>query len=112
MTADKLIEKAMEFAVKTIKICETIQGHKEIVSQLELSSALIGERLKELSCASVRNEFREKLRAALNECYKTQYWIELLCKAGVIHSTVYRDLLDDCEDILRIINSSVEKVQL
>ena len=36
MKENKLVELSMDFAIKIIKLCETIKGHYSLVNQLEL----------------------------------------------------------------------------
>ena len=42
MKEDKLVELSIDFAVKIIKLCDTIKGHYSIVNQLERSATSIG----------------------------------------------------------------------
>ena len=39
MKENKLVELSMNFAIKIIKLCETIKGHYSLVNQLERSVA-------------------------------------------------------------------------
>lgn len=42
MKENKLVELSMDFAIKIIKLCETIKGHCSLVNQLERSATSIG----------------------------------------------------------------------
>ena len=45
MKENKLVDLSMDFAVKIIKLSETIKGHHSLVNQLERSSTSIGANI-------------------------------------------------------------------
>ena len=47
MKGNKLVELSMDFAIKIIKLCETIKGHYSLVNQLERSATSIGANIHE-----------------------------------------------------------------
>ena len=47
MPESKLREMATDFAVKVIKLCETINGQYSLVNQLERSATSIGANTRE-----------------------------------------------------------------
>ena len=51
MTESKLRDISTDFAVKIIKLCETIKGHYSLVNQLERSATSIGANIHEANCA-------------------------------------------------------------
>ena len=50
MSESKLRELSTDFAVKVIKLCETIKGHYSLVNQLERSATSIGANIREETC--------------------------------------------------------------
>ena len=40
MKENKLVDLSVDFAIKIIKLCETIKGHYSLVNQLERSAVL------------------------------------------------------------------------
>ncbi len=48
---NKLIDLSMDFAIKIIKLCETIKGHYSLVNQLERSATSIGADIREANYA-------------------------------------------------------------
>ena len=107
MAESKLRELSTDFAVKIIKLCETIKGHYSLVNQLERSATSIGANIHEANYAHGKPDFIAKLQIALKECYETEYWIEIAQKAGLISSEVARTILHDCGSIRRILISSI-----
>lgn len=47
MAESKLRDLSTDFAVKAIKLTETIHGHRSIVNQLERSATSIGANIRE-----------------------------------------------------------------
>lgn len=67
MAESKLREMSMDFAVKVIRLCETIKGHDSPVNQLERSKTSIGANIREANYAHGKSDFIAKLQIALKE---------------------------------------------
>ncbi len=107
MAESKLRDLSTDFAVKVIKLCETIKGHHSLINQLERSSTSIGANVHEASYAHGKNDFIAKLQIALKECYETEYWFELFVKTEIIDRDVAKDLYNQCGTIRKILISSI-----
>ncbi len=102
-----LVDLSTDFAVKIIKLCETIKGHNSLVNQLERSSTSIGANIHEANYAHGKNDFIAKLQIALKECYETEYWIELFVKSEILDRETAKDLYNQCGTIRKILISSI-----
>ena len=107
MTESKLRDLSTDFAVKVIKLCETIKGHYALVNQLERSSTSIGANIREANYAHGKNDFISKLQIALKECYEAEYWIELFVKADILDREDAKDLYNQCGTIRKLLISSI-----
>ncbi len=107
MAESKLRELSTDFAVKIIRLCETIKGHYSLVNQLERSATSIGANVHEANYAHGKADFIAKLQIALKECYETEYWLELFVKSEIIGREVAMDLYNQCGTIRRILISSI-----
>ena len=107
MSESKLRDLSTDFAVKTIKLCETIQGHYSLVNQLERSATSIGANLREANYAHSKQDFIAKLQIALKECYETEYWLELFVKAEILNREATVDLYNRCGTIRRMLIASI-----
>lgn len=107
MAQSKLRDLSTEFAVKCIKLCETIKGHYSLVNQLERSSCSIGANIREANYAHSKPDFIAKLQIALKECYETEYWIELFVKSDIIDKSIAAPLYNDCGTIRRMLIASI-----
>ena len=73
MAESKLRDLSTDFAVKIIKLCETIKGHYSLVNQLERSATSIGANIHEAQYAQGKRDFISKLEIALKEASETGY---------------------------------------
>ena len=107
MKENKLVDLSMDFAIKIIKLCETIKGHHSLVNQLERSATSIGANIHEANYAHGKPDFVAKLQISLKECYETEYWIELFVKSDIIDREIAKGLYNQCGTIRRILISSI-----
>lgn len=107
MKENKLVDSSMDFAIKIIKLCETIKGHYSLVNHLERSGTSIGANIHEANYAHGKADFIAKLQIALKECYETEYWIEIAQKAGLISDDTAKTVMHDCGSIRRMLISSI-----
>ena len=71
MAASKLRIRSTDFAVRIIKLCESIKGHYSLVNQMESAATSIGANIREANYAYGKADFIAKLQIALKECYET-----------------------------------------
>jgi four helix bundle protein len=107
MKENKLVDLSMDFAIKAIKLCETIKGHYSLVNQLERSATSIGANIHEANYAHGKPDFIAKLQIALKECYETEYWLELFVKSDILSREAAIDLYNQCGTIRRILIASI-----
>ena len=107
MKENKLVDLSMDFAVKTVKLCENIKGHYSLVNQLERSATSIGANIHEANYAHGKADFIAKLQIALKECYETEYWIELFVKSDILSRETAVDLYNRCGTIRRVLIASI-----
>ena len=107
MKENKFVELSVDFAVKIIKLCETIKGHYSLVNQLEHSATSIGVNIHEANYAHGKPDFIAKLQIALKECYETEYLLELFVKSNILNRENAVDLYNQCGTIRRILIASI-----
>ena len=107
MKENKLVDLSMDFAIKIIKLCETIKGHYSLVNQLERSATSIGANIHEANYAHGKLDFIAKLQIALKECYETEYWLELFVKSEILNMEAAVELYNQCGTIRRILIASI-----
>ena len=107
VSESKLRDLSQDYAVKAIKLTETIHGHRSIVNQLERSATSIGANIREANYAHGKADFIAKLQIALKECYETEYWIEIFVKSDILGREAARELYTLCGTIRRMLISSI-----
>lgn len=107
MSESKLREFSTDFAVKVIKLCETIKGHYSLVNQLERFATSIGANIREANYAHGKPDFIAKLQIALKECYETEYWLELFVKSDILNRETVAELCNQCGTVRRILIASI-----
>ena len=107
MADSKLRDLSTDFAVKVIKLCDSVKGHYSLVNQLERSATSIGANIHEANYAHGKPDFISKLQIALKECYETEYWLELFVKSELLDREIAKDLYNQCGTIRRMLIASI-----
>ena len=106
MKENKLVELSMDFAIKIIKLCETIKGHYSLVNQLERSATSIDANIHEAQYAHGKKDFISKLEIALKEASETGYWLELLYRTKYIDEQSFKSLSSKCTSLRAMLIAS------
>ena len=107
MAESKLRNLSTDFAVKVIKLCETMKGHYSLTNQLERSGTSIGANIHESNYAHSKNDFISKFQIALKECYETEYWLELFVKSELLDREEAKEIYNECGTIRKMLISSI-----
>ena len=73
MAENILADLSTEFAVRILKLTDSIKGHYSLANQLERSGTSIGANIREAKYAHGKADFVAKLQISLKECYETEY---------------------------------------
>ncbi|MDF2933799.1 MAG: four helix bundle protein [Chryseobacterium sp.] len=107
MMKDNIIQrKSYEFALKSISLYKKITAeNKEYVlsKQFLRSSTSIGANVEETIGAQSERDFLSKISISYKEARETHYWLRLLKDSNYISDEDAREMLNLCEEILRII---------
>ena len=101
-------KKSYNFAIKIIKYYKILNyQQKEFVlaRQLLRCGTSIGANVEEAIGAQSKKDFISKISIAYKEARETSYWIRLLRDTNIINEESGKDLLLDCDEIVRIISS-------
>ncbi|HEY5314732.1 MAG TPA: four helix bundle protein [Pirellulales bacterium] len=106
-----LRERTTAFAVRTIKLyCALPKSNvlaQVIGKQLLRSGTSVGAQYREAARARSQAEFISKIESALQELEETQYWLELLIEAGMISEGRLHGLIDEANQLTKILVASV-----
>ena len=109
MKEDNIIQqKSYAFAIKVVNTCRFLIGEsKEYVlsKQLLRSGTSIGANIEYAIGGQTDKDFYAKLTIAYKEARESKYWIRLLKDTRYLDELQASDLLNDVEELLRIIGS-------
>ncbi|UMB61034.1 four helix bundle protein [Lutibacter sp. A80] len=100
--------KSYAFAIKIVNICKFLQTEKKeyiLSKQLLRSGTSIGANIEEAIGGQSRKDFFAKLTISYKEARETKYWIRLLTDTNYLTKEQREPLLNDIEELLRIIGS-------
>lgn len=101
-------EKSYKFALRIIKLYRyLIKEKKEYIlsKQILRSGTSIGANVEEAIGGYSDKDFIAKLSLAYKEARETKYWINLLIDSNYLELKITESLLEDCEEICKIIGS-------
>jgi four helix bundle protein len=107
------LEKSRKFAIRIYNLykhlCDTKREYT-LAKQLLRSGTSIGANLSEAQYSVSRKEFLVKEKIALKECAETKYWLDLLKETNIINQNEYNSIIQDCEEILKMLIASVKTI--
>ena len=107
--------KSFEFAVRIVNLYKFLKkehGEYILSQQLIRSGTSIGAIVREAEHAESTKDFIHKLSIGLKEANESKYWLDLLVAADFITKKMYDFLNKDCEELLKILISSVKTTKL
>lgn len=106
-----IVNKSFDFALKIIDVYKYLNYIKKeyvLSKQLLRAGTSIGANVKESINAISKADFRNKMSTALKEADETEYWIKLIIRSNIVNENFMKELLYDCKEICRILNSIVK----
>lgn len=100
--------KSYAFALKVVKVYQKHYKESDVRSLLRqflASGTSIGANIEEAEGGQSRRDFIAKLSISYKEARETRYWIRLLRDADVFNVLESESLLNDCDELLRILTA-------
>lgn len=101
-------DKSYNFALRIIKLNQMmVNDLKEFVmsKQILKSGTSIGANIEEAIGGQTSKDFRAKLFIAYKEARETHFWLRLLKDSELIPENIAHSLLEDCEELKKILSS-------
>ena len=109
MKKDNVVQlKSYAFAVRIVELYKQICTEKKefvLSKQLLRSGTSIGANIEEAIGGQSRKDFFAKLTISYKEARESHYWIRLLTDTGYIDKDQSVSLLQDVNELLKIIGS-------
>ncbi len=106
-----LEEKSYAFSICVVKCAQYLQDDKKefvLSRQLIRSGTGVGALVAEAKYAQSKSDFINKLSIAAKEANETKYWLRLLRDCNYLQEKIALSLLDDIENLIRILASSIK----
>ena len=107
-TENAIQDKSYKFALRIVKLYKFLCEEKReftLSKQIVRSGTSVGANVEEGVGAFSKKDFRYKLSVAYKEARETKFWIKLLSDSGFIDHKLANSLLDDCEELLKILGA-------
>jgi four helix bundle protein len=114
MKDNVILDKSYDFALRTAKLYLFLREEKkefEMSKQILRSGTSIGANVEEAIGGQSRKDFASKLGIAYKEARETKFWLRLLTDTKLITAAMSSSLLNDCEELLRIIGSILKTIK-
>lgn len=108
-------EKSYQFALKIIKVYKILIEEKKeytLSKQILRCGTSIGANIEESIGGQSDKDFFAKITIAYKETRETHYWLRLLRDSGYIDANLSIELLNDCNEMLKIIGSIQKTMSL
>jgi four helix bundle protein len=105
--------RTKKFVVDNIKFFRTLPKTEEakiIGRQLLRSSSSVGANYRAACRARSKAEFHSKLSTVVEEADESVFWMEVLVEAEVVNQSSLNYLLDEGNQILKIVSASRKTV--
>jgi four helix bundle protein len=111
MNADELRARSRKFARRVVKLAQALPRNRvaDVLGRQVLRSATsVGANYRAACNAVTRPIFLHKLSIVVEEADETAYWLELIREAGLITPEKLADLIDQADQILKIMSTSLK----
>ena len=108
MKENIVADKSFAFAVRVVKANQYLVNEKKefvLSKQFLRSGTSIGANIEESTGGQSDADFLSKISIAYKEARETHYWIRLLKATDYFTENQANDLLQDVEELLKIIGS-------
>lgn len=109
-----LKNKSKVFALRIIRMYKYLCDDKNeyvLSKQVLRSGTSIGANIAEAFYAQSEADFIAKLYISRKEAGETIYWLELLQEASYLNSDIASSLLEDCEELMKLLTSSIKTMK-
>jgi four helix bundle protein len=109
--ATEIEERLIDFAVRVIKVADALPkspAGKHIAGQLLRSGTSPAPNYAEARGAESNADFVHKLKIALKELNESSVWLRIICRAELMKTELLEDLIDENQQLCRILNASVK----
>ncbi len=105
--------KSYDFALRIIKLYQYLKNEKKeytLGKQILRSGTSIGANIEEAIGSISKKEFRAKMFLSYKEARETHYWLRLLKDSNYLEIDLANSLINDVEEIKKILGAILKTV--
>ncbi|NTU67804.1 MAG: four helix bundle protein [Chlorobiaceae bacterium] len=107
--------RTFQFAIRIVALCQCLEKEgavsKVLSTQLLKSGTSVGANVEEAQAGQSKADFTAKMSIARKEARETNYWLRLLKESQILRSTDLDFLLEESDQLIRILTSIVKSAQ-
>ncbi len=114
MKPSPLRDKSASFAKSIVFAVRAMRENKiesVLTNQLLRAGTSVGANIHEAQFAHGGRDFVAKLEISLKECNECEYWLNLLKGTDSITESDYKDLMNQCIELRRMLVSSINTMK-
>ena len=114
MNQQEMKARTKKFALRIIKLVDSLPETKSagiIGKQLVRSGTSVGANYRSACRAKSTADFVFKLTIVEEEADESVYWMELLVEAGIIKQSLLSGLIDEANQLVAIVVSSIKTLK-
>ncbi len=111
MKENILMEKSYKFALRIVKLSQYLNDEKRefvISKQVLFTGTSIGAQIEEAQQGENRADFLHQMATANKHAFKTNFWLRLLRDGEYLSEKQVQSLLDDCEELQKMLVKSLK----
>lgn len=104
-------DKAFNFSIRIVKLYQYLCNDKNeyiLSKQVLRSGTSIAANMKEALYGQSKKDYISKMHIALKEASETEYWIDLLKATDYIDENMYKSIVEDCVELIKILIATVK----
>lgn len=108
MTPREMSERTMTFALRVMRMAESLPkgaAARNVTMQVVRSACSVAANYRATQRAKSRTDFAHKLAIVLEEADETEFWIELIARAGFLPETRLAELRKEAGELVRIFSA-------
>ncbi|MBQ9559116.1 MAG: four helix bundle protein [Bacteroidaceae bacterium] len=109
-----ILDKTFDFSVRIVNLKKYLTKEKQenvMATQLLRAGTSIGANATEADQAQSKADFISKMGIANKEAHETKYWLRLLHKTGYIDDREFSSIINDCQELIRILQSIIKSAK-
>ena len=111
MKESVLKTKSYAFAIRIVNLAKILRDEKKefvLSKQLLRCGTSIGALVREGEYAQSKADLTNKMSIALKEANETGYWLSILKDTNYIDDATFQSMQNDCNELMRMLISSVK----